>query len=138
MTDNTPEPKYYVHISTSAQPLQPIEALPGALVPVAGIPNVNSAYSTEKGMMNSGPVMSTADSQTIIDDAQMRRVANNIAEPYFHSRLVKVDGISEAVLNWDTGRIKNFVDLLKLELVPINSNDPLRPELIQYQRIWMD
>lgn len=66
----------------------------------------------------------------------MTSAGNQATAPHDHRRVVKVEGVADAVLNWDRDRIKSFVELLELEVLPYDVNDPLRPELVQHQRLY--
>lgn len=138
LTNRTPQGTYYVHLSMCTRPLRPANFYHAPLLPVglAAHPTPNPVYCSDKGVVRVRPLTSMRDSQTRIDAVRMSRAGNQVTAAHDHRRLVKVEGVADAVLNWDRDRIKSFVELLTLEVLPYDVNDPLRPELVQHQRLY--
>lgn len=77
-----------------------------------------------------------ADSLSFYRDNDIDTSSINSGEASVQAdRIVQLRGVKEAIRDWDAEKMKDFVEKLRLEILPLDPANPMEPEIIQAQRL---
>jgi hypothetical protein len=131
----------YIVLSTSALHPMPYELVARPLAASAHFPN-SRIYAGDRGItiawqgQNGTAAHVAADSLSFYRDDDIDSSSINNGEASAQAdRVVQLRGIKEAIRDWDAEKMKNFVDMLQLEVLPMDPANPMEPEIIQAQRL---
>ncbi|KAI5359969.1 hypothetical protein Slin15195_G118300 [Septoria linicola] len=133
LAHETAEFENYIHLSTAGHRIHP--------EPIVATPAQNPIiYLGDKAVVGIKPHIDATAPHVTGDELLMspwqQRETDGESEQM--NSLVKWSGLKEAIRAWDSEAIKSVVDLLKLEVVPLDEADPLEPEFVQWQRIYCE
>ena len=128
----------FVHLSMNSQQPTAQELLEKPSIPMHGGPLLGSVYLGSKGTIDAAAVTESATPNNITDSIMFVPDLNApmmASVPEQASRIVKLNGIKEAILGWNEDTISAVINNLKLKVVPYDPLKPLEPELVQFQRV---
>ena len=129
----------FVHLSISKN--QPIaqEVLDQPSIPTPGGTVVGSGYICSRGTMDAASITEAVTPNNITDSVTFMPDPNTgvaAGAPEQASRIIKLSGVVEAIRDWDEDTIASFIKSLRLKVVPFDPRQPLKPELVQFQRVF--